>query len=463
MAQKYKHLKEQFVSNLGGGSVAEINYVTLAPPAAILLWSALQSRLGFFRQSSFLASAVEFILTCLIPLGAVTVYSSHPVLLDAALITPALLLLLQSKELGSGKRRAEKSQPQAIKQDGVTKTTDREADQDLFPPKAFLTNYRGGMILITCIAILAVDFRIFPRRFAKVETWGTSLMDLGVGSFVFSAGVVSAKPVCRELHGKTPQRLGERFRGAFFHSVPLLVLGFIRLYSVKGLDYAEHVTEYGVHWNFFFTLAFLGPFATIIQSMYSIIPSFAILALILSISYESILRYTSLTAFVLTAPRVDLLSQNREGIFSLFGYVAIFLLGEEAGLVVLPRQVEITPPAESLNNSKKHKRKGIRTSLRDPASVRLLMMTGTLLLLYHAVSNRNYGLGLQVSRRLANLPYVLWVSAFNLAQVLLFWGLDQSCFKTDRVGDVQAQHQDHTSATLRAFNRNGLAIFLTVS
>ena len=156
-------------------------------------------------------------------------------------------------------------------------------------------------MVVTCVAILAVDFRIFPRRYAKVENWGTSLMDMGVGSFVFSAGVVSARSIWKDQLSKKSTPLFRRLAASVKHSLPLLVLGVIRLYSVKGLDYAEHITEYGVHWNFFFTLGFLPPFVAIFQSAFRIIPSYAILSCLLGIVYEAALDFTDLKAFIITA------------------------------------------------------------------------------------------------------------------------------------------------------------------
>lgn len=45
------------------------------------------------------------------------------------------------------------------------------------------------MILIaTAVAILAIDFPIFPQRFAKTSVYGRSLMDVGAASFVFCLG-----------------------------------------------------------------------------------------------------------------------------------------------------------------------------------------------------------------------------------------------------------------------------------
>ncbi|PHH80569.1 hypothetical protein CDD83_3681 [Cordyceps sp. RAO-2017] len=437
----YKQQKVDFVSNLSGGSVAEIGLVTSVAPVAVLLWSALQARQSFFQPYTALGLAIDYGLNVGAILLATTLYSSTPALLNILLLAPVALVYVLPPAAGARRRKAKVPPSPAEAKDGAPRF------DDALPVKPFLTAYRGCMMVVTCVAILAVDFRLFPRRFAKVETWGTSLMDVGVGSFVFASGVVAARPVLMERRSGRATPLIRRLVYSARHSLPLLVLGIVRLLSVKGLDYAEHVTEYGVHWNFFFTLGLLPPFVAVGQAALRLVPSCAGLALLVGGLYQLLLEGTSLKAFVLTAPRTDLLSMNREGVFSFLGYLAIFLAGQDMGLLVIPRRAPSRSGRRAFGLLK-----------------RLALSAGLWSALYWLSTSYSYGLGLDVSRRLANLPYVLWVAAFNSLQILAFHCIDILFFPAYyAAADAKSEREAYEAATsrvLRAFNRNGLAIFL---
>jgi hypothetical protein len=89
------------------------------------------------------------------------------------------------------------------------------------------------MMVMTVLAILAVDFPVFPRVLGKTEDWGTGLMDVGVGSFVFSLGIVSSKGFSATRRGKMLATL----LGGLRRALPVLALGFVRLLMVKGVEY----------------------------------------------------------------------------------------------------------------------------------------------------------------------------------------------------------------------------------
>ena len=137
---------------------------------SILLWSVIQQRLRLFIPYTPAACLVDFLLNCTATLCATTVYSSSPWALNLLLLLPAIALLVL--ELPAATKRDVSRLP---KKDKAV-----ESKLDALPVKPFITHYRGAMMVMTCVAILAVDFPVFPRRFAKVENWGTSLMDMGV-------------------------------------------------------------------------------------------------------------------------------------------------------------------------------------------------------------------------------------------------------------------------------------------
>ncbi|KAK9819674.1 hypothetical protein WJX72_000961 [[Myrmecia] bisecta] len=229
--------------------------------------------------------------------------------------------------------------------------------------KRFVSYYRGAMMLCTCLGILAVDFRAFPRRFAKVETFGTGLMDAGVGSFVFASGLLSEVGGRRQAHGHRSR--WSSLCTALRSMLPLLVLGAIRLVITKAAAYQEHVGEYGLHWNFFFTLAAI----------------------------------TLLHRLVQLPPRWLLFS----GSFLLMVHELLLKRPQEGRCCSLQKDLEQWHEGSQLRR------------LWDWL-LRLASLTAAMWLVFSA----SLASADPVSRRACNASYVLWMLAYNMLMLLLF-------------------------------------------
>lgn len=202
--------------------------------------------------------------------------------------------------------------------------------------RPFVTNFRALTNIITAVCVLAVDFRVFPRKFAKTEVYGYSLMDTGVGLFVIANALVA--PEARDFGERSKdclaRTLARNSKACVKNCAPLLILGLGRFLAVEYSGYQRHVSEYGVHWNFFVTLAFVKMFtstiATAVNSRYSLLSGIWILAM-----HEYALSTKGLKEWVLgDAPRNDFVSANREGLVSVPGYVGLYLIGVAIGRLV---------------------------------------------------------------------------------------------------------------------------------
>ena len=114
--------------------------------------------------------------------------------------------------------------------------------------------------LATAVAILAIDFHAFPRRLGKTRHHGIWLMDVGSGSFVLANALVSREalgvpPTKERTSASSGELPGYNLVVALHSTLPLLICGTVLAVMVYAFDYQQPVEEYGVYWNFFFTLA----------------------------------------------------------------------------------------------------------------------------------------------------------------------------------------------------------------
>lgn len=428
-----KQQKEQFVSDLIGGSINEIYLIT-----SIALTSYLSYKLLNNLLKDKLPFQYDFILNVFSILASITYYNNNIKLLHLVIILPILLLfLINSTYLTSTEPKKKKKQ-----QSG-------KHVEELLPRKSFLTAYRSHMLIITNLAILAVDFKIFPRRFAKVETWGTSLMDLGVGSFVFSMGLVNSRSLIKSYSGNNTYQFNintyiNTIGKNIIKSIPLLILGLIRLISVKQLDYQEHMTEYGIHWNFFITLGLLPIMLALLDPLLQIFPR-ALIAFGITLAYELLLNKTDLLRFVLVEDNRfnNLVTMNKEGICSFIGYFTIFLFGQSFGSFTLTNY-KTKNNLITINKIKVKKGGWLTVS----TTTGLIISTIFYQLIFTLV-NSSY-LFTNISRRIANCPYVLWVVSYNATFLLAYHLIDK----------IIPSGSNYTSNILESINNNGLLLFL---
>jgi phosphatidylinositol glycan class W len=126
---------------------------------------------------------------------------------------------------------------------------------------------------------------------------------------------------------------------------PLVFLGVGRLVAIKSVDYQEHLTEYGVHWNFFFTLIAVKLITSLLLLICPLNRSWVV-AISIAALYQLALDFTPLKSLILygtdgSGTRVGLLNANREGIISVLGYVAVHMAGVQTGLYVLKKRSHI--------------------------------------------------------------------------------------------------------------------------
>lgn len=235
-----KRAKEIFVSGHTGTSLAEIYFLTATLISGYLLRCVLVIGVPCARHANTAVSfTVEYTAIVLPGILVFTILSDYAAFVIA-------FMLLSSCAVGGFS---------LLTNSHRLKHVSKRLSEATYPDKLpCVTLSRTYVTLITAIAILAVDFTIYPRRLAKAETYGTGLMDVGVGAFLMAHGLTSPEArqnAASRRHTSYIKMLLSTVR----HIAPLLVIGVLRLLAVKSTDYQEHVTEYGVHWNFFFTIA----------------------------------------------------------------------------------------------------------------------------------------------------------------------------------------------------------------
>lgn len=330
----------------------------------------------------------------------------------------------------------------------------------------YLNAVRAVINLITAICILAVDFKCFPRKLAKTEAYGFGVMDTGVGLFVFGNGLVA--PELRKSSENCPLTW-KRVEKTIKSCLPLVILGAVRFAATNELDYQQHISEYGVHWNFFLTLACTKLFGTILLGILPHFEYIKYMAMFVLFGHELVLQLGA-ADYVFdpnqSIKRDNFLDANREGVVSILGYVSLYLFSVYLGYRL--RKIEFV-------SDKNANKTPIFVNVRQLfwKAVRLLFVAAILWKLTY-IFKHMFG----VSRRIANMGYVLWILSIGTTITPLFMLFEIFHYfcdfnrprgdddinehdKNDRDNnDGQSDTRNYVPIILNSISYNGLVFFL---
>jgi len=460
--QLYREEKEAFYVGHRGSSFALVLALLLhAPVYTYLARAVLHGRHERYGKADFMCVAVEIGLVVTPLFLQLTLWS------DYVLVSlPALLFLAVTVHWANGGHMQWPRQGETISHvqscegslpdesevatapmpSGVVPSGDDTSDgatpwESPLEPRsrknlAFVSNFRGSLVLLTCMSILFVDFTVFPRYHAKTENQGVSLMDIGIGAFVFSSGLTSRFARGLSMAGHSPRNT--------LRVVVVAALGLGRLLCLRALDYHEHTSEYGVHWNFFVTLAFVWLNA---DTLHGLVPPkpIPILAAAMLVLYRCVLAWSDLEEVVLSSPRTNIVEANREGILSVLGFTALYLIAESISLNVLFRH-------------------GSGPSHKIPLGA-LGTIASSAVGLYIVLVSLDRA---PVSRRLTNPAYIVVVLAICTTVLFAFALVERALQTMPRSDEARkkyeyAAHSSSLSVVFDAFSRNQLPLFLAAN
>ncbi|KAM7351002.1 phosphatidylinositol glycan anchor biosynthesis class W a [Cochliomyia hominivorax] len=251
---------------------------------------------------------------------------------------------------------------------------------------SLFTLMRATINFLTALCILAIDFKSFPKNFRKSRRYGVGLMDVGIGLFVLSMGLVTSRP-----------RKFADLRKHVFTVGCMLILGLARTIVIRAIDYQQDEHEYGVHLNAFFTLGLTKLFATTLGFLAKNNKHLLVMGSVILLLHEAILQ-CGIWKFVMDPDleRSNFLISNREGLCSLPGFIALYFLSQFLGQWLQAKDL--------LNFAE------IQEKLKH--------LTLTTLILWFLVSLAIFVIG--IARVTCNLGYVLWILAIAITMCALY-------------------------------------------